>query len=202
MKQIKIGSRESPLAIAQTEEVIKALNPFWPDIEFAIVKIKTTGDKFQSQSLASIGGKASFIKELEEALLNEEVDFAVHSMKDMPAIIPDELDIIATPKGREVEDVFISFKYKSIEDLPHNAIFASCSPRRVAQVLKMRPDLNIVPLRGNILTRINKVKETNIDATILALAGIKRIEALDKKYYSILNPNNFGLDLVLKTNYR
>jgi hydroxymethylbilane synthase len=174
---VRIGSRGSPLALAQVREVQArlqaALGPAAPPFEVKIYK--TTGDRIQDRLLSEAGGKGLFTKELEEALLANEIDFAVHSMKDMPTVLPDGLAIRCILPREDVRDAFISRKAKTFDDLPAGAVVATASLRRQAQVKRMRPDLTVVPLRGNVETRLRKLDEGVADATLLANAGLRRL---------------------------
>jgi hydroxymethylbilane synthase len=177
---IKIGTRGSPLALRQASEIKKILK------KVKIIKIKTTGDQITNQPLASIGGKGLFTKEIDKELINKNIDIAVHSLKDVPTIIPSEFNLTyILPRGA-AEDVLISNNnVKDINSLPEKCTVGTSSPRRYAQIKRIRPDIKIFPIRGNINTRINKVKNKEVTATILALAGINRLKI--KTPYSILN---------------
>lgn len=180
-KKIIIGTRGSQLALWQSEWVKKELLKLNPDLEIELKKIKTTGDKILDVPLAKVGGKGLFVKEIEEALLDGEVDLAVHSMKDVPTIIPDGLHLAAICKREDPRDAFISqiedsrFKIQSFKDLPYGARIGTSSLRRACQLLNIRPDLKIIQLRGNLDTRFKKLDEGQFDAMILAAAGIKRL---------------------------
>lgn len=173
--KFKIGTRGSKLAVAQAEEVKRSLLNINPDLNIEIVKIITTGDKILDRNLSDIGGKGLFTQEIEESLEANELDIAVHSLKDMPITFPEGLGIFAVLPREDTRDAFISLKYKSIKDLPNGAIIGTASARRKVQLLNIRPDLNIVPFRGNIITRLEKLKDGVVDATILACAGLNRI---------------------------
>lgn len=174
---VRIGSRGSPLALAQVEEVqarLKAaLGASAPQFEVKIYK--TTGDRIQDRLLSEAGGKGLFTKELEEALIAREIDLAVHSMKDMPTLLPEGLAIRSILPREDVRDAFISRKAKTFDDLPAGAVVATASLRRQAQVRRMRPDLQVAPLRGNVETRLRKLDEGVADATLLANAGLRRL---------------------------
>lgn len=174
---VRIGSRGSPLALAQVEEVqarLKAaLGASAPQFEVKIYK--TTGDRIQDRLLSEAGGKGLFTKELEEALIAREIDLAVHSMKDMPTVLPEGLAIRSILPREDVRDAFISRKAKTFDDLPAGAVVATASLRRQAQVRRMRPDLQVAPLRGNVETRLRKLDEGVADATLLANAGLRRL---------------------------
>lgn len=181
MKQaIKIGTRGSKLALWQANWVKSALGKHYPEISVEIQTIKTTGDKILDVPLAKVGGKGLFVKEIEEALLDGRVDVAVHSMKDMPADLPDGLCIGAVPEREIPNDVLISNNGKALCDLPKGARVGTSSLRRAAQLLAIRPDLAILPLRGNLDTRIKKLESNQLDAIVLAAAGVKRLNLADK----------------------
>jgi hydroxymethylbilane synthase len=176
--RVRIGTRGSPLALAQAEEVRRRLAAAWPDLggsdAVAIVPIKTSGDRIQDRTLAEAGGKGLFTKEIEEALLAGSIDVAVHSMKDMPTWLPDGLTIDCLLPREDPRDVLIGTVGR-IADLPAGAIVGTSSLRRQAQVLARRPDLRIVNLRGNVETRLRKIAAGEADATLLALAGLRRL---------------------------
>jgi len=176
---VRIGTRGSPLALAQAREVEARLIAAHPHLAatgaIEIRVIKTTGDKVQDRPLSEIGGKGLFTKEIEEALLAGEIDIAVHSMKDVPTFLPDGLVIKCLLPREDPRDVLIATAGTSIATLPRNAVVGSASLRRAAQVKALRPDLSIVPLRGNVETRIAKVQRGDVTATLLALAGLKRL---------------------------
>jgi hydroxymethylbilane synthase len=174
-RRLKLGTRGSPLALAQSRKVAAAIETAqrWPEGYVEIVTITTTGDKVQDRPLAEIGGKALWTKELDQALLNGDVDFCVHSMKDVESIRPREIHIASVRPRGDVRDRLIGAE--SIDKLKQGAVVGTSSARRQAQMLAMRPDLRIVPLRGNVETRLRKVEEGEIDATLLACAGLKRL---------------------------
>lgn len=175
-KVYRIGTRGSPLALAQTNIVIQQLQVVCPSLVFQVVPIKTTGDIITDRSLADIGGKALFAKEIEQALINKEIDFAVHSLKDLETSLPEALQICCVLAREDPFDVLISHNSLSISGLANGATVGTCSPRRAAQLCFYRPDLNIVPMRGNVGTRLSKLVKGDVDAIILALAGLKRLE--------------------------
>lgn len=191
-REILVGSRDSALALWQTEWVVNRLRELHPGRKFRIVTMKTRGDKILDVALAKIGDKGLFTKELELAMLRGEIDLAVHSMKDLPTRLPDGLTIGAICQRENPCDVFISEKYKSIESLPPGARVGTSSLRRCAQLLHYRPDLQLVPLRGNLNTRLRKLREQNLDGIILAAAGVIRLgwQNLIKQYlpYSLSLP--------------
>ena len=174
---LRIGTRGSPLALAQAHETRARLMQALGRAEhaFEIAVIKTTGDIVRDRPLSEIGGKGLFTKELEEALFESRIDLAVHSMKDMPALIPQGLEIGAVLPREDVRDAFISLSAKSLLALPQRAKLGSSSVRRTAQALRLRPDLVATPFRGNVETRLQKLQEGIADATFLAAAGLKRL---------------------------
>ena len=176
MQGLRLGTRGSALALAQARKVAAAIETAqrWPDGWVQIVEITTTGDKVQDRPLAEIGGKALWTKELDRALLAGEVDFCVHSMKDVESVRPKEIHIAAVRPRGDVRDRLIGAE--SIDALKQGAVLGTSSKRRAAQMLRLRPDLKIVPLRGNVETRLKKVEEGEVDATLLAAAGLKRLE--------------------------
>ncbi len=175
--KIRIGTRGSPLALAQAREVrrriVEAHRLSLDKCELCI--IKTTGDKIVDRPLVEDGGKGLFTKEIEEALLAGDIDLAVHSTKDMPTVLPAGLGIGAMPKREDPRDAFISVTYSSLDDVPAGATVGTSSLRRQAQVLRQRPDLQVIPFRGNVETRLRKLKEGAADATLLACAGLNRL---------------------------
>ena len=179
-KLIKVGTRDSVLAMWQTQFVVDCLKKATDDYEFEIVSLKTKGDKILDVSLAKIGDKGLFTKELEVGLLEKEVDMAVHSMKDMPTVLPDGLQISSVLKRHNPADVLISEKYHSFAELPEGAKIGTSSLRRKSQILHARPDLDIHDVRGNLQTRMRKMKEQNFDGIILAAAGVERLGWDDK----------------------
>lgn len=172
---IKIGTRGSKLALAQTNFVVESLKKIAPDIHAEICVIKTSGDIMQDVSLLQIGGQGAFVKEIEEALLSGKVDLAVHSMKDVPGEIPEGLTFAAILKREDVRDVLVSRGRIKFEFMPKGAAIGTGSLRRGAQIKAMLPDINIVPLRGNIDTRLKKIETENLTGVILAAAGMKRL---------------------------
>ncbi|MBP1930391.1 hydroxymethylbilane synthase [Ammoniphilus resinae] len=176
MRKIIVGSRQSELAMTQTKWVIQELKNLGLPYEFEIKNIVTKGDQILDVTLSKVGGKGLFVKEIEQALLDKEIDMAVHSMKDMPAILPPGLTIGAVPKRVDVRDVLISKKGQTLNELPEGAIIGTSSLRRGAQLLAYRPDLQMKWIRGNIGTRIRKLEEEDYDAIILAAAGLERMD--------------------------
>jgi hydroxymethylbilane synthase len=177
---LRIGSRGSALALVQAREVqsrlAKACGLSLAQIE--IKTIRTTGDTIQDRPLAEAGGKGLFTKEIEEALLAGAIDLAVHSSKDMPTVLPAGLVLSAFLPREDARDAFIGRTAKSLHDLAQGAVVGTASPRRQALIKRLRPDLRIVPLRGNVETRLRKVAAGDVDATVLAVAGLKRLGLL------------------------
>jgi len=169
------------LALAQAVETRARLMAAhnMPEDAFEIIVIKTTGDAVQNRPLSEIGGKGLFTKEIEEDLLSGAIDIAVHSMKDMPTVLPEGLEIVTVLPREDVRDAFISLKYTSIDALPNGAIVGSSSLRRRAQLLAIRPDLQLVEFRGNVQTRLRKLDEGVAVATFLACAGLQRLGRSD-----------------------
>jgi hydroxymethylbilane synthase len=179
--RIRIGTRGSPLALTQAHLVARRLAAAHGlnDDACQIVVIKTSGDRILDRPLAEAGGKGLFTKEIEEALIASTVDLAVHSMKDMPTVLPDGLVIGAVLEREDPRDAFISMAHASLSDVPAGARIGTSSLRRQAQVLNRRPDVEVVPFRGNVETRLEKLADGQADATFLACAGLKRLGLTD-----------------------
>ena len=188
----RIGTRGSPLALAQANEVRDRLARAHriDPARIAIKIIKTTGDAILDRPLSEAGGKGLFTKEIEQALIDNEIDLAVHSAKDVPTFLPDELWLSAWLPREDVRDAFISPRAKTLAALPSGAVVGTASLRRQAMVLRLRPDLKVVNFRGNVQTRLRKLEEGAADATLLALAGLRRL-GLEKAATSILNTDDF-----------
>lgn len=177
LARIRIGTRGSPLALAQAHmvrDLLCKLHGFDP-ADVAITVIKTTGDLVQNRKLSEVGGKGLFTKEIEVALAAQEIDLAVHSAKDMPTALPDGLVIAACPQREDARDALICGKSRTFAALTHSATLGTASLRREAQVRRLRPDIRVQPLRGNVETRLRKVRDGEIDATILGMAGLRRL---------------------------
>jgi hydroxymethylbilane synthase len=177
---LKLATRGSQLALWQANHVRDQLINTNPELSVDIVVIQSEGDQIQDRSLAEIGGKGLFIKALEQALLDGSADFAVHSLKDVPPQIDSAFMLPAVLQRADPRDALISPKYGSIDQLPENALIGTCSVRRQCQLLKLRPDLQMVSLRGNVDTRINKCHAGDFDAIVLAAAGLQRLDRLDQ----------------------
>lgn len=170
-----IGTRGSDLALKQTQGVADRLQKKFPTVRMQVQVIRTKGDIMQDVSLAKIGGKGIFVKEIEDALLRAEIDLAVHSMKDVPVDFPAGLEIGAMPEREDPRDILVSKDKRKIEELPRGATIGTGSLRRKCQMGNLLPDIKIVPLRGNLDTRIKKIERENLDGIILAAAGIRRM---------------------------
>lgn len=175
-RTLKIGTRGSPLALIQAKMVACALKKTYPDLSLETVIISTSGDKVQDRALAELGGKGLFVKEIEEALFLKQIDLAVHSMKDVPSFLPSGLEIAAMLPREDARDVLLSKTGGGIAGLPKGAIVGTSSPRRGAALLARRPDLKIILFRGNVGTRIEKFENGTVDATLLAAAGLNRLD--------------------------
>lgn len=175
MEKITIATRGSRLALWQAEHIRECLEKIYPRLEITLIVIKTKGDKILDVPLANVGGKGLFVKELEEALLAGLADVAVHSMKDMPIELPAGLCIAAITEREDPTDMFLSTAYDDVVSLPQEARVGTSSLRRKSQLLAVRPDLNILSLRGNIDTRLHRLTDQEFDAIIMATAGIKRL---------------------------
>ena len=174
-RQLRIGTRASQLALWQANWVRSELVKRYPDLEVTLVKIKTTGDKILDVPLARVGGKGLFTKEIEEAMLNGEIEVAVHSMKDVPTFFPQGLALRCITEREDPRDAFVSVNYERLEDLPEGSVVGTSSLRRAAQILSLRPDIRTQPLRGNVDTRLRKVMDGQYDAIIIAGAGLTRL---------------------------
>jgi hydroxymethylbilane synthase len=179
-KRLVIGTRGSKLALWQANHVADLIRDRHPEVETVIKHVVTTGDRIQDVPLSKIGGKGLFSKELENELLSGDIDLAVHSMKDMPTVLPDGLALGAVTERAEAEDALISPKYLTLDRLPAGARVGTSSLRRKAQLLSYRPDLEILDLRGNLDTRLAKLVRQELDAILLAVSGLKRLGWEDK----------------------
>ena len=179
-QQVRIGTRGSVLAVTQAEHVAKELTRRYPNLAPVLVKIKTSGDRLVGVPLSRVGGKGLFIKEIEEALQDDQVDLAVHSMKDVPAEVASGLTIAAILERKDPSDALISRRGKTLHALPTGARIGTSSLRRQAQLLNYRPDLTVVPLRGNLDTRLRKLRTEDLDAVVVATAGVYRLGRQDE----------------------
>ena len=179
---IKIGTRGSPLALAQAHDVRRRLSQSHnrPESDFEIVVIKTSGDRILDRPLSEVGGKGLFTKEIEDALIARDIDLAVHSMKDVATVLPPGLGLSSILPREDVRDAFISLAHKSLADMPSGAKVGTSSLRRAAQVAHGRPDLEVVQFRGNVQTRLQKLADGVADATFLACAGLNRLGMSDR----------------------
>lgn len=188
MKTLKIATRQSPLALWQAEHIRARLQELHPDLTVELVKFVTQGDKILDTPLAKIGGKGLFVKELEAALLDGRADLAVHSMKDVPMALPEGLTLAVICEREDPLDAFVSNQFEKFADLPQGARVGTSSLRRKSQILKQRPDLQIIDLRGNVGTRLGKLDDGQYDAIILASAGLKRL-GLENRIRHTIEPN-------------
>ncbi len=190
MKKVVIATRGSQLALWQAEHIKSRLMAQYEGLEVELLILKTKGDIILDVPLAKVGGKGLFVKEIEEALLAGTADLAVHSMKDVPMVLPEGLTLGAVPEREICTDLFLSEKYAALEDLPQGAKLGTSSLRRQSQALALRPDLEVAMLRGNVETRLRKMKEGQYDAIILARAGVKRL-GLGASLQQDLTPPSF-----------
>ena len=190
MKKVTIATRGSQLALWQAEHIKSRLMAQYEGLEVELLILKTKGDIILDVPLAKVGGKGLFVKEIEEALLAGTADLAVHSMKDVPMVLPEGLTLGAVPEREICTDLFLSEKYAALEDLPQGAKLGTSSLRRQSQALALRPDLEVAMLRGNVETRLRKMKEGQYDAIILARAGVKRL-GLGASLQQDLTPPSF-----------
>src|SRR5277367_3424586 len=189
--RLRIGARPSALALAQAEIVAAAIRASLPSMAIEIVRIRTAGDKLKTASLANVGGKGLFIRELENALGERQIDLAVHSMKDLPAVLDPRFRIAAVPPREDPRDALVSRIGGALDGMPAGARVGTASMRRRFQALGVRPDLQIAALRGNVDTRLSKLADGEFDAIIVALAGLRRIRRADIDGLSILDEYDF-----------
>ena len=187
---IRIGTRGSPLALAQAHETRDRLVAAHRGLSFEIVVIKTTGDLIQDRALAQAGGKGLFTKEIDAAMLRGEIEIAVHSSKDLPTAMPEGIVVAGFLPREDPRDALVSAKAKTVQDLPQSGTLGTASLRRQAQVKRLRPDLNVRLLRGNVETRLGKAERGEIDATLLAYAGLKRL-GLAHRAVALLSVEDF-----------
>ncbi|MGR3765231.1 hydroxymethylbilane synthase [Rossellomorea sp. NS-SX7] len=189
MRKIIVGSRRSKLALTQTNWVIDQLKAIDSSYDFEVKEIVTKGDQILDVTLSKVGGKGLFVKEIEQAMMDEKIDMAVHSMKDMPAVLPEGLTIGCIPEREDHRDAFISKNHVALKDLPSGAVIGTSSLRRGAQILSVRPDLEIKWIRGNIDTRLSKLQNEDYDAIILAAAGLSRMGWTSDVVTEFLDPD-------------
>jgi hydroxymethylbilane synthase len=193
MKKIVIATRVSDLALWQAYHIKERIENSYPEIEVELNKIVSNGDKVLDKPLALIGGKGHFTKELEDEMLAGNADIAVHSLKDVPTYIPDGLELVAVTQRQDQSDVFLSHTYSSLDELPEGAVVGTTSLRRRMQLLQKRPDLKVKDLRGNVNTRLRKLKEGQYDAIILAFIGLNRLDLLK----DIPHAKKLSLDMMI-----
>ena len=185
-KTLKIATRQSPLALWQAEHIRDRLEQLHPQLQVELVTFVTQGDKILDTPLAKIGGKGLFVKELEAALMDGRADLAVHSMKDVPMHLPEGLELAVICEREDPFDAFVSNHYEKFEDLPQGAKLGTSSLRRKSQILKQRPDLDVIDLRGNVGTRLSKLDAGQYDAIILASAGLKRLGLFERIRHTLI----------------
>ena len=189
MKRLRVGTRGSKLATTQTKQTLAIFQEHYPEVEVELVRIKTKGDHLATHNLQAIGGQGCFVRELEYQLREGNIDFAIHSLKDIPTTIHEELALACIMKRHSPTDALIIRENgKTLETLPKNAIVGTSSLRRKAHLLHVRPDFDIQPIRGNIDTRIRKMTEGQYDAIVLALAGLERLALDQTVYHQELSP--------------
>jgi len=193
MQKLTIATRVSDLALWQAYHIKDRVEAAYPEITVELNKIVSNGDKVLDKPLALIGGKGHFTKELEEAMLKGEADLAVHSLKDVPTYIPEGLELVAVTQRQDQSDIFLSHKYKTLEELPQGAVVGTTSLRRRMQLLQQRPDLKVKDLRGNVNTRLRKLAEGQYDAIILAFIGLHRLDLLKDIPYT----QKLSLDMMI-----
>ncbi|GAE30201.1 hydroxymethylbilane synthase [Alkalihalobacillus hemicellulosilyticus] len=189
MRKIVIGSRKSNLALTQTNWVIERLKALNVPFDFEVKKIVTKGDRILDVTLSKVGGKGLFVKEIEQALIDGEIDLAVHSMKDVPSVLQDAFTLASITEREDPRDAFISNDHIKLADLRSGAIVGTSSLRRSAQILAKRPDLSVKWIRGNVETRLRKLREENFDAIVLAAAGLKRLDFPESLVTEYLEPS-------------
>lgn len=185
MARVVYATRRSALALAQCRAFVARLRELHPDLEFVEQQVVTTGDKIQDRPLSEVGGKGLFVKEIEEALLDGRADFAVHSIKDVPGVLPEGLTIACVPAREDPRDVLVAPRYETLARLPRGARVGTSSLRRAVSLRSVRPDLEIVPMRGNVDTRLRKVDAGECDAIVLARAGLVRLGLESRATYTL-----------------
>ena len=189
--KIRIGSRPSKLALVQASIVKQKLTEATPGIEIEIVEIRTSGDKLTTASLAQVGGKGLFIKELEQALSDRSIDIAVHSMKDLPAVLPEQFRIVSVPQRENTADVLVTRDGIALTALKAGTRLGTSSTRRRFQALRINRSIEVVPLRGNVDTRLKRVADGELDAIIIAMAGLKRLGRIAEVKFAELPASDF-----------
>lgn len=187
MKQVRIATRKSPLALWQARHVASELQRFHPGLEVSFVELSTEGDRFLQAPLSAVGGKGLFVKEIEQAILDGRADLAVHSLKDMTSDFPEGLGLAAIPVREDPRDAFVGRNGMKLSDVPRGAKVGTSSLRRTCQLLERRPDLEIVSIRGNVQTRLRKIDEQGLAGAVLAAAGLKRL-GLEDRITELLEP--------------
>lgn len=187
---LRLATRRSALALVQARAAAAEIVTHHPDLRIEELLVTTSGDRFRDRPLQDIGGKGLFLKEIEQALLDGRADFAVHSMKDVPTELAPGLVLAAVPARADPRDVLVSRTGRGLADLPRGARVGTSSLRRRTQLLSLRPDLNVLPLRGNVDTRLRKVEEGEVDAVVLAAAGLDRLDLRDRAT-EMLAPHDF-----------
>lgn len=191
MRKFIVGSRRSGLAMTQSEQFIALLEEHFPETEFEIKEIVTKGDQIVDVQLSKVGGKGLFVKEIEQALENEEIDMAIHSLKDVPSKLPEQFKIACIPKREDMRDAFLSNNKVLFKDLPAGSIIGTSSLRRAAQLKSIRDDITVNWVRGNIDTRIKKMESGEYDAILLAAAGLKRMGWSDSRVTEYFDAEEF-----------
>lgn len=191
MRKFIVGSRKSGLAMTQSKQFIKALQHHFPDIEFDIKEIVTKGDQIVDVQLSKVGGKGLFVKEIEQALENGEIDMAIHSLKDVPSVVEEGFKIACVPEREDMRDAFLSNGNVPFKELPAGSVVGTSSLRRASQLKTVRDDITVNWVRGNIDTRIKKMESGEYDAIILAAAGLKRMGWSDERVTEYFDPEEF-----------
>lgn len=191
MRKIVVGSRQSGLALTQSKQFIKKLQDKFPELEVEIKKIVTKGDRIVDVQLSKVGGKGLFVKEIETALSNKEIDMAIHSLKDVPSVLPDGFTIACVPEREDMRDAFLSNNKVPFKSLPKDSVIGTSSLRRAAQLKAIRDDITVKWVRGNIDTRIKKMESGEYDAILLAAAGLKRMGWSDNVVTEYFEPEDF-----------
>ncbi|WP_411841923.1 hydroxymethylbilane synthase [Salinicoccus sp. HZC-1] len=191
MRKFIVGSRRSGLALTQSKQFINSLKEHYPELDIEIKEIVTKGDRIVDVQLSKVGGKGLFVKEIEQALANKEIDMAIHSLKDVPSKLSDEFTIACVPEREDMRDAFLSNGKVPFKDLPAGSVVGTSSLRRGAQLLAVRDDIEVKWVRGNIDTRIKKMESGEYDAIVLAAAGLKRMGWSDNVVTEYLDPETF-----------